>query len=402
LSQAIGLPQFDIVSILGDYQSQCLHDAMPTYNPVSIEEDPMKATLNSPRGPREVEFVGTSSGRVKYALALVGGVAVLLAVVMVASPYTSSEPGDATILYTNPQMCPFKPAANDDGCQGPDQPEGNGGCNNQCYAMGCKYFESKYGACTDCNPANNCGPDPYGRAWGANLMCYFQPKVNDNCKGQGQDLDNGGCNEQCYALGCKFYFGKGWSSCTACDPAHVCGASSKKTCPFIPKEQGTCQGPNQPDNSGGCNDQCYSKGCKYYIGSLKSCTDCDEEKNCGQPASTSPPAPEPEPPKPCEGTKTWSGSWDSNGFVGPMTLDLKTNDGQLTGSGKDEIGSFTIQGSVSNAGMKFTKDYTGSYSVEYDGTWDPTGASYKGDYKIAASKTITGSSGTFTMTPPQC
>jgi hypothetical protein len=85
-----------------------------------------------------------------------------------------------------------------------------------------------------------------------------------------------------------------------------------------------------------------------------------------------------------------------------MTLDLKTNDGQLTGSGKDEIGSFTIQGSVSNAGMKFTKDYTGSYSVEYDGTWEPTGASYKGDYKIAASKTITGSSGTFTMTPPQC
>jgi len=43
--------------------------------------------------------------------------------------------------------------------------------------------------------------------------------------------------------------------------------------PFVPKVEGSCQGPNQPVGDGGCNNQCSSKfpGFNFYRSDLKGC-----------------------------------------------------------------------------------------------------------------------------------
>jgi hypothetical protein len=85
-----------------------------------------------------------------------------------------------------------------------------------------------------------------------------------------------------------------------------------------------------------------------------------------------------------------------------MELDLATDSGKLHGTGSDSVGPFTIDGTVDELTIKFTKSYpssdNGPYNVEYDGTRD--GDTYTGTYVIPKTDRLHTSNGGFDLTPP--
>jgi len=130
-------------------------------------------------------------------------------------------------------------------------------------------------ACTDAWFLKTCGNEckklQYRRECPS--LQPFVPKVQGTCRGAAQPVGDGGCNDQCYPLGRKYFEGI-LGGCT--DGCPQLAAKVQYHCPSLvlmtPKVQGTCRGAAQPVGDGGCNDQCWSLGRKYFEGNLGGCT----------------------------------------------------------------------------------------------------------------------------------
>ena len=80
--------------------------------------------------------------------------------------------------------------------------------------------------------------------------------------------------------------------------------------------------------------------------------------------------------------KTWKGQYHQDGTDVQMTIDhLNIFNGQVKGSGRDEVGEFTISGDWQPSGqVAFVKQYIGQHNVHYEGTFD--GVRVQGQWKI--------------------
>jgi hypothetical protein len=126
-------------------------------------------------------------------------------------------------------MCPFTPQEKEDQhgkCLGTNQPEGDGGCNSQCWALGCKYYEAKHGGCTGCDAAANCGttPSPTASPTQEQAMWCQSGVMNKNGKTC--------CSASCGTCGGKGCGGRpgGASQCCVTKITSTCTSTTQSAC----------------------------------------------------------------------------------------------------------------------------------------------------------------------------
>ena len=88
----------------------------------------------------------------------------------------------------------------------------------------------------------------------------------------------------------------------------------------------------------------------------------------------------------CGTRPTWEGFFDQDGTQTTMTIDNFhiNHDGTVNGDGKDDIGEFTISGTIGDANeVAFGKQYTGAHLVNYTGTLE--GSKIAGNWEIPDS-----------------
>lgn len=99
-------------------------------------------------------------------------------------------------------------------------------------------------------------------------------------------------------------------------------------------------------------------------------------------------------PKDCDAD--WAGFWTLGSDKGDMTLRLSLgNKGQLTGSGTDSDGPFTVDGTADANAIDFKKSYK-TYNLHYTGSSSDGGTSYDGKWVISSN----GETGGFKMDAP--
>ncbi|MEM9259725.1 MAG: hypothetical protein AAGA62_08765 [Bacteroidota bacterium] len=71
----------------------------------------------------------------------------------------------------------------------------------------------------------------------------------------------------------------------------------------------------------------------------------------------------------------WEGHYLEHGRKGPMRFQLDFTEGKITGTGGDNIGSFSWKGTydVTTMAVKMTKQYLGKHQVSYEGMADTNG-----------------------------
>ncbi|MFT3700082.1 MAG: hypothetical protein QM831_43455 [Kofleriaceae bacterium] len=83
----------------------------------------------------------------------------------------------------------------------------------------------------------------------------------------------------------------------------------------------------------------------------------------------------------------WSGHYKQGGSKHPQKMVLEFADGLVRGDGKDDLGSFTLEGEYRVDGdeirIGWIKTYDGAHSVLYTGTFDEHGV-VSGKWKIGS------------------
>lgn len=91
---------------------------------------------------------------------------------------------------------------------------------------------------------------------------------------------------------------------------------------------------------------------------------------------------------------TWKGTYNYKGDDIPFELKLKVFGIKIAGIGEDNVGNFTITGTLQGNSMKFTKQYLGQHFVNYEGSVTRSGqaVAVNGQWSIPGN-----SSGSFTL-----
>ena len=85
----------------------------------------------------------------------------------------------------------------------------------------------------------------------------------------------------------------------------------------------------------------------------------------------------------------WAGHYEQFGNKEAMSFQNMTlgSDGKIRGGGKDGVGEFVIEGSLTGSEVHFTKAYKGAHTLKYTGKLDQG--------KISGTWDLTGMTGTF-------
>eukprot|EP00035_Acanthoeca_spectabilis_P022527 m.444245 g.444245 ORF g.444245 m.444245 type:complete len:118 (+) comp19075_c0_seq1:66-419(+) len=85
------------------------------------------------------------------------------------------------------------------------------------------------------------------------------------------------------------------------------------------------------------------------------------------------------------GTATLSGAWYQFGSSGRFDIEVTIRDEKMEGSGQDEVGEFTVNGTLTATEVSFVKTYKEAHTLYYAGQAGDDGE-YKGHYGFQAGE----------------